>query len=111
METRWYVYPTLQESLGFFTNKRSQFYGVWGDTNGDDGPPLVGEVSLSLGQACYGRAVNGNAAHDTNDVLYIAFKGSNAVPGANRAKWNAKSFTEFEASLQAQGDSLIAKLK
>lgn len=87
------------------------FYGVWADTNGDDGPPLVGEASLSLGQACYGRAVNGDAAHDANDVLYIAFKGSKAVPGANGAKWNAKSFTEFESSLASLGDSLVKGIK
>ncbi|KAJ2959762.1 hypothetical protein NQ176_g11096 [Zarea fungicola] len=62
-------------------------YGVWGDTNGDDGPPLIGEVSDSLGRACYGDAVNGNEAHDDNDVLYIAFTGSGAVPGANGAKY------------------------
>lgn len=84
---------------------------MWGDTNGDDGPPLIGEVSLSLGQACYGRAVNGNAAHDENDVLYIAFKGSNAVPGAKGANWKAKTFADFESSLHAQGDKLVAKIK
>ena len=88
-----------------------QFYGVWGDTNGDDGPSLVGEVSLSLGQACYGRKVNGDAAHDENDVLYIAFKGSNAVPGAKGANWKAKNFSEFESSLHAQGDKLVANIK
>lgn len=83
---------------------------MWGDTNGDDGPPLVGEVSVSLGQACYGNAVNGNQAHDDNDILYLAFTGQDAVPGADGAKWDAASFDEFEASLQAQGDRLIAKL-
>lgn len=71
---------------------------------------MIGEVSDSLGRACYGDDVNGNEAHDDNDVLYIAFTGKGAVPGANGAKWNAKSFDEFEASLQAQGDKLIAKL-
>ena len=88
----------------------NQFYGVWGDTNGDDGPPLVGEVSDSLGQACYGKAVNGNAAHDDNDVLYIAFTGSDAVPGANGAKWDAKSFSQFESSLGSLGDTLIQRI-
>lgn len=85
-------------------------YGVWGDTNGDDGPPLIGEVSDSLGRACYGDDVNGNQAHDDNDVLYIAFTGKDAVPGADGAKWNADSFDDFEQSLQAQGDALIAKI-
>ncbi|CEJ82058.1 Putative Glycoside hydrolase family 75 protein [[Torrubiella] hemipterigena] len=85
-------------------------YGVWGDTNGDDGLPLIGEVSVSLGHACYGDAVNGNQAHDANDILYIAFTGQDAVPGADGAKWDSATFDEFEASLQAQGDRLIAKL-
>ncbi|KAK5988223.1 Endo-chitosanase [Cladobotryum mycophilum] len=82
------------------------FYGVWADTNGDDGPPF----SLSLGQACYGRAVNGDAAHDTNDVLYIAFKGGDAVPGAKGAKWNASTFAQFEASLGTIGDKLVSRI-
>ncbi|OTA00985.1 GH75 protein [Trichoderma parareesei] len=86
------------------------FYGVWGDTNGDDGPPLVGEVSDSLGRACYGNAVNGNAAHDANDVLYIAFTGQDAVPGANGANWAASSFSAFESSLGALGDKLVARI-
>lgn len=68
-------------------------------------------MSLSLGQACYGRSVNGDAAHDANDVLYIAFKGGDAVPGAKGANWKAKSFSDFEASLHAQGDKLVAKIK
>ncbi|KAH0524326.1 hypothetical protein TsFJ059_006854 [Trichoderma semiorbis] len=86
------------------------FYGVWGDTNGDDGPPLVGEVSDSLGRACYGNAVNGNAAHDPNDVLYIAFTGNDAVPGANGANWAASSFSAFESSLGSLGDQLVARI-
>ncbi|KAL7793739.1 glycoside hydrolase family 75 protein [Trichoderma ceciliae] len=86
------------------------FYGVWGDTNGDDGPPLIGEVSDSLGRACYGDAVNGNAAHDANDVLYIAFTGQDAVPGANGANWAASSFTTFESSLGSLGDQLVARI-
>ncbi|KAL7934681.1 glycoside hydrolase family 75 protein [Trichoderma chlorosporum] len=86
------------------------FYGVWGDTNGDDGPPLVGEVSDALGRACYGNAVNGNSAHDPNDVLYIAFTGGDAVPGANGADWDASSFTDFESSLGSLGDQLVARI-
>lgn len=67
-------------------------------------------MSDSLGRACYGEDVNGNQAHDVNDVLYIAFTGSDAVPGANGATWNAGSFSEFEASLSSLGDSLIARI-
>lgn len=88
----------------------SQFYGVWGDTNGDDGLPLVGEVSDSLGKACYGDLVNGNQAHDENDVLYIAFTGSGAVPGADGAQWDADSFDTFESSLASIGDRLLQRI-
>ncbi|KAH8901052.1 family 75 glycoside hydrolase [Thozetella sp. PMI_491] len=85
------------------------FYGIWGDENGDDGDhPMVGEASISMATACYGTTVNGDAGHDENDVLYIAFPGSKAVPGANGAKWSASSFTEFHNSIQSLGDSLVA---
>ncbi|OAA62393.1 glycoside hydrolase family 75 protein [Akanthomyces lecanii RCEF 1005] len=87
------------------------FYGVWGDTNGDDGPPLVGEASLTIGEACYGKGINGNNGHDENDVLYIAFRGNQAVPGANGAAWTAKTFTEFENSLAKIGDKLVKGIK
>ncbi|OAA73096.1 glycoside hydrolase family 75 protein [Akanthomyces lecanii RCEF 1005] len=86
------------------------FYGVWGDTNGDDGPPLVGEVSDSLGKACYGGSVNGNQAHDENDILYIGFTGADAVPGASGAQWDADSFDSFESSLGSLGDRLLQRI-
>ncbi|KAL8849082.1 MAG: hypothetical protein Q9221_005926 [Calogaya cf. arnoldii] len=85
------------------------FYGVWGDTNGDDGPPLVGEASLSLATACYGKSMNGNNGHDTADVLYIAFPGDDAVPGSS-ANWGASNFQQFEDSITALGSSLVARL-
>lgn len=86
-------------------------YGIWGDTNGDDGPlPMVGEASISLATACYGpESVTGNNAPDVNDVLYIAFRGRDAVPGTS-ANWLATSFDDFEKSIAALGDSLVAKL-
>ena len=84
-------------------------YGVWGDTNGDDGPPLVGEASLSLGTACFGNKITGNNGHGQKDVLYIAFTGDDAVPGKS-AKWKAKNFDEFEASIKDLGDQLIERL-
>ncbi|KAI9047907.1 hypothetical protein LZ554_007709 [Drepanopeziza brunnea f. sp. 'monogermtubi'] len=84
------------------------FYGIWGDENGDDGPrAVIGEASISMATLCYGTsAVNGNSGHDATDVLYIAFTGAAAVPGANGAKWNAASASEFEASLATLGDVL-----
>ncbi|KAF1928456.1 glycoside hydrolase family 75 protein [Didymella exigua CBS 183.55] len=85
-------------------------YGVWGDTNGNDGPPVIGEASISLATACYGTSINGNSGHDENDVLYVAFPGTDAVPGAGGAKWNVQSYDDFEESIQALGDKLIARL-
>lgn len=76
------------------------FYGVWGDENGNDGQPLVGEASLSMATLCYGKSINGNSGHDQNDVMYIAFKGKDAVPGSLR-KQSPRSFTCILTSTQA----------
>ncbi|KAK5659857.1 hypothetical protein OQA88_13320 [Cercophora sp. LCS_1] len=86
-------------------------YGVWGDMNGDDGDhPLVGEASISLATACYGKGINGNSGHDEEDVLYIAFTGAGAVPGAAGANWAAKSYADFQKSIEGLGNSLVAKI-
>lgn len=86
-------------------------YGVWGDENGDDGPEaMVGEVSISLATACFGKSMNGDNGHDENDVLYIAFPGSDAVPG-KKADWAAKNYTQFEDSITALGDKLVERIK
>ncbi|KAI1335849.1 glycoside hydrolase family 75 protein [Xylariaceae sp. FL0016] len=83
-------------------------YGVWGDENGDDGDkPMVGEASISLATACFGTSMTGDNGHTDTDVLYIAFKGKDAVPGADGAKWDAQSYDEFEASIEDLGNSLI----
>jgi len=59
---------------------------------------------------CYGNIVNGNNGHDETDVLYLAFTGADAVPGANGAKWNAQNAVEFEASLATLGDILVKRI-
>lgn len=84
-------------------------YGVWGDTNGDDGKPLVGEASLALATECFGQSMNANNGHDGEDVLYFAFSGKDAVPGSS-ANWKASDYSEFEASIAALGDKLVASL-
>lgn len=71
---------------------------------------MVGEASISLATACFGKGMNGNAGHDTNDVLYIAFPGGDAVPGAKGAKWNAQNYNDFENSITALGDKLIKRI-
>lgn len=87
-------------------------YGIWGDENGDDDKvALVGEASISLATACFGKAnIDGGHGYDGFDVLYIAFLGDEAVPGANGAAWNATSYTEFAASIQGLGDRLVQRL-
>ncbi|KAL2871647.1 uncharacterized protein BJX67DRAFT_377396 [Aspergillus lucknowensis] len=87
------------------------FYGVWGDVNGDDGVlPLVGEASLALATACFGHgAVDEDTGYDGTDVLYLAFSGGEAVPGVT-ARWDARSFEEFEGSVEGLGDWLVRRV-
>ncbi len=86
----------------------AQFYGIWGDTNGGTS---TGEASLALGKLCFpNENLSGNNGHDLKDVLYIGFPGSQAVPGKSGANWKAKSTADFEASIKALGDELVAGL-
>ncbi|KAK3724059.1 hypothetical protein LTR37_001181 [Vermiconidia calcicola] len=95
----------------FYSNyPGSKLYGVWGDTNGDDGPPIVGEASIALATECFGTGITGNNGHDKNDVLYIGFLGSVAQTVNKKADWGAKTFEDFETSIAALGDRLIRKL-
>lgn len=48
--------------------------------------------------------------HDVNDVLYIAFAGSDAVPGQDGANWAAGSREEFQESIRGLGERLVASL-
>ncbi|KAF4338636.1 chitosanase [Fusarium beomiforme] len=84
-------------------------YGIWGDTNGGTS---TGEASISMAQLCFPKdGLNGNMGHGPKDVLYIAFKGDEAVPGKNGANWKAKNRAEFSRSIKALGDKLVAKLQ
>ncbi|TVY39516.1 Endo-chitosanase [Lachnellula occidentalis] len=86
------------------------FYGIWGDENGDDGPKaVIGEASISMATFCFGNSVNGDSGHDETDVLYIAFTGKDAVPGASAA-WDANSATGFESSIKSLGDKLVQRI-
>lgn len=71
---------------------------------------MVGEASISLATACYGTSMTGDNGHDPDDVLYIAFPGSDAVPGANGANWGASSYSSFESSITGLGDRLIQRI-
>src|SRR5689334_17063246 len=71
---------------------------------------MVGEASISMATACFGTSMNGNNGHDENDVLYIAFPGADAVPGANGANWGATSWQSFESSIEALGNKLIQRI-
>lgn len=86
-------------------------YGIWGDTNGDDGEqPMVGEASISVATACFGTDMTGNSGHDDDDVLYIAFVGEDAVPGAGGANWSATDFAAFEKSIEERGNMLVERI-
>ncbi|EPS45085.1 hypothetical protein H072_893 [Dactylellina haptotyla CBS 200.50] len=86
------------------------FYSVWGDTNGCDGDDYTGEASISLAQLCFPKeGLNGNNGHTAHDVLYLAFKGKDAVVGPSNANWKAKTPQEFQNSLKAFGDSVLKK--
>ncbi|KAK9426429.1 hypothetical protein SUNI508_02870 [Seiridium unicorne] len=95
--------------IRLLTFHAKQFYGVWGDEYGGR-KPMVGESSLSLATACFGRGMNGNNGHEINDVLYIAFPGKNAVPGADGAAWSARTWVDFHESIATWGDRLIQRI-
>ncbi|KAI5467898.1 fungal chitosanase of glycosyl hydrolase group 75-domain-containing protein [Mariannaea sp. PMI_226] len=90
------------------------FYGVWGDYNGDSDRPSVGETSLSLATACYGKGMSSSdgsgTSHNEEDVLYIAFIGQDAVPGKDGAAWDAGSFNEFHDSITDLGNKLVNRV-
>lgn len=71
---------------------------------------MVGEASISLATACFGKSMTGDNGHDQNDVLYIGFTGGDAVPGKN-ANWAAKNYADFESSIQDLGDKLIQRIR
>ena len=54
--------------------------------------------------------ITGDNGHDAKDVLYIGFLGNAAVPGQDGADWQAGSTQEFEDSIKALGDQLVAGL-
>ncbi len=79
------------------------------DTNGS---VLIGEASIALAKRCFpNEAIDGNHGHSAKDVMYIAFRnGADAAPGASGANWKASSTSQFEDSIKALGDRLVAGL-
>ena len=87
-------------------------YGIWGDTNGDDGAkPMIGEASLALATACGGKRINGDSGMDEDNVLFVGFTGDEAVPGANGANWTAADFDSFERSIESLGNRLVERVQ
>ena len=85
--------------------------GVWGDGQGGErNKAFVGEASLAMGELLFGDDVNGTTSHEPNDVLYIAFTGSEAVPGATGAAWAAATKEEFVDSINGLCDKLIKRI-
>ena len=85
-----------------------QQYGIWDDITG----PKTGEAPISLAQLCFGGGakLTPNNGHYEHDVLYIAFKGPDAVHGPNGAFWGAPSKDFFEESIKELGEQLVAKI-
>ncbi|KAI2777170.1 glycoside hydrolase family 75 protein [Daldinia loculata] len=85
-------------------------YGIWGDTNGDDGVnPRVGEASISVATLCFGHDLDGVVGFDEEEILYIGFTGAEAVPGTS-ANWRAADENEFQSSIRRLGDTLIQRV-
>eukprot|EP00980_Cylindrotheca_fusiformis_P029366 scaffold23455_cov173-Cylindrotheca_fusiformis.AAC.1 len=59
---------------------------------------------------CFGTEMTGNNGYDGTDVLYLAFTGSDAVPGADGASWTAKNPVAFEKSISTLGQSLLERI-
>lgn len=92
---------------------RYKIFGVWGDENGDDGgsgQAMVGEAAISTATLCFGDSVTGDNGHTDLDVLYIAFNGMDAVPGAKGADWGATSPEDFQSSLESLGSTLLERI-
>jgi hypothetical protein len=53
--------------------------------------------------------MNGDSGHEDDDVLYIAFPGSVEDTVHKHANWAARSFDDFESSIGAVGNKLIAR--
>ncbi|OAQ60363.1 glycoside hydrolase family 75 [Pochonia chlamydosporia 170] len=84
------------------------WYGIWGDTNQE---PTTGEASIALAKLCFpNEHLTGDNGHGAKDVMYIGFAGDKAVPGKNGANWKTKNTQDFEASIKALGDKLVAGL-
>ncbi|PBK70246.1 hypothetical protein ARMSODRAFT_974720 [Armillaria solidipes] len=93
----WYVIPQTfwdahrdikPNALGAVICDGKMFYGIFGDTNGDD-PEVIGEASLVLAQACFpDENLDGDNGHTPLDVLFrvdIIF-GSKVPSGVGKEK-------------------------
>lgn len=104
--------PKKKYRLDTAANINDQIFGLWGDENGDDdgSEAMIGESSIATATLCFGDSMTGNNGHSDLDVLYIAFKGTDAVPGADGANWAATSADEFESSLETLGAKLLQRI-
>ena len=86
--------------------------GIWGDGQGGErNQAFVGEASLAMGELLFGNNVNGTTSHEPNEVMYIAFTGKDAVPGAKGAAWAASTKEEFVSSIDGLCDKLIKRIE
>ncbi|PTU21244.1 hypothetical protein P175DRAFT_0436784 [Aspergillus ochraceoroseus IBT 24754] len=83
------------------------FYGILGDTNGDD-PEVTGEASWLMARTCFpDEDLNGDSGHTPADVTYIVFLGDSAVLPSSAL--NTHYITNF-GTLKSMGDSLVNAL-
>ncbi|KAJ5383593.1 Fungal chitosanase [Penicillium concentricum] len=83
------------------------FYGIFGDTDGDD-PEVIGEASWLMARTCFPNDdLNGNSGHGDADVTYILFTGDESIlPSSALTKNYVTNFT----TLRSMGDKLMTAL-
>ncbi|KAJ5513243.1 Fungal chitosanase [Penicillium fimorum] len=103
------AYETALEgnNIGAVICDGKMFYGIFGDTDGDD-PEVIGEASWLMARTCFpDDDLNGNSGHGDADVTYILFTGSDSIlPSSALTKNYITNFT----TLRSMGDKLMTAL-
>ncbi|CAI7644971.1 unnamed protein product [Penicillium glandicola] len=83
------------------------FYGIYGDSDGDD-PQVIGEASWLMARTCFpGDNLNGDNGHVDVDVTYILFTGDDAVLPSSAL---TKNYVTNFSTLRSMGDKLMTTL-
>lgn len=62
-----------------------------------------------MGELLFGDEINRSVSHEPNDVMYIAFTGAEAAPGADGVGWAVGTKEEFVESIRGLCDELIRR--